>query len=138
MKYKILLVLSIITVNSYAVDIGVKVSKFLDCITCKENQNQYDVGEHGERSIYGITKDVWNQHMPNLSFSLCTNDKSLARVCAVRHLNWLSQQLILNGYPSNVYTLATCWNRGLNGYLYFARNSKVSNYGLDVKEMYNY
>lgn len=138
MKYKILLALLVINVNSFANDIGVKVSKFLDSIVCEENQDQDAIGEHGERSIYGITYSVWKQHMTGLSFSLCTNDKNLAKVCAIRHLNWLSMQLNLHGYPSNVYTLATCWNRGLNGYLYYARNGKVSNYGLDVKEMYSY
>lgn len=82
-------------------------TRLLSAIAAKENQPQDKVGPHGERSIYGITKAVWLQHMPYLPFEYATEQPFLARICAVKHINLCANELAKAKIHPGVYELAS-------------------------------
>lgn len=70
-------------------------------------QNDDAVGKAGERSKYQISRIVWKQHFPGRAFIECYGIN--ADECAIKHLEWLKQNLPRNNHFWVVYA----WNAGL-------------------------
>ena len=121
----------------HAVEPDCDVSKLLRAIATKEGQAQDAIGPHGERSIYGITPAVWEQHYGEWPFALCTADPHVAFHCAWKHCQWLANELSKAGYPPSAYCIAAAWHSGLKGYLALAQAGRESEYGKDVLAIYN-
>lgn len=122
--------------SACAVPPQVDVPRFLEAIELKENMPQSAIGRHGERSIYCITENVWREQMPDWPFTLCTEDPFYARICAIKQVNWLANELAKAGYPANEFTLAAAWHHGLKGYLALAGFGGDIPYAGDVKNLY--
>ena len=142
---KLALLLAMLATSSAwaAVPPDCDLTKLLAAIAAKEGQAQDAIGPHGERSIYGITKHVWDDHMNTrdeyaMGFELCTTHPFWAKQVAIAHLNWLANELAKVGYPPSVYCLAAAWHHGLKGYLTLARSGESSQYAADVKALYDY
>jgi len=139
---KLLALLLMATATAWAATLPeIDLTKFLACIAQKEHMQQDAIGPHGERSIYGITRAVWEQHRKHQAewnFETCSSDVFWARQCAITHLQWLANELGKAGYPANAYTLGACWHHGLAGYLAMAKAGKTSEYGKDVLALYTH
>ena len=140
---KLALLLAMLATSSAwaAVPPDCDLTKLLAAIAAKEGQAQDAIGPHGERSIYGITKHVWDDHMNTkdeyaMGFELCTTRPFLARQVAIAHLNWLSNEVAKASYPPNCYVLAACWHLGLRGYIEAARAGREIPYAKDVQNLY--
>jgi len=94
------------------------------------------VGPHGERSIYGITKAVWLQHMPYLPFEYATEQPLLARICAVKHINLCAHEMSKAGIHPGVYELGACWNVGLAGFVKLHKLGVRVDYGVCIANLY--
>ena len=136
MKFLFYIVLLAMAASLHAVEPDCDVSKLLQAIAAKEGQAQDAIGPNGERSIYGITKAVWMQHMPYLPFEYCTEQPFLARICATKHINLCANELAKAGYPPSVYCIAAAWHSGLKGYIALAKAGRESEYGRDVANLY--
>ena len=137
MKFLFYFALLLMCASLHATPPDCDVSKLLICIAQKEGQAQDAIGPHGERSIYGITKAVWMQHMPYLPFEYCTEQPFLARICATKHINWTAHNLSREGFPPSAYCIAAAWHLGLAGYVKLAKAGGESQYGKDVLAIYN-
>ena len=137
-----LLALLLMCASLHATPPDCDVSKLLICIAQKEGQAQDAIGPHGERSIWGITKAVWNDHMDTkdeyaMGFAVCTESPFWARRVAIKHINWLAHELSKAGYAPSAYCIAAAWHLGLAGYVKLAKAGGESQYGKDVLAIYN-
>jgi hypothetical protein len=87
-------------------------------------------GPAGELSEFQLTEPTWRQHMAPLPFSQA-RDPALARLCAVRHLRWLVQQIEHRGLAATPQRVATCWHYGLG------HAGRSSQWGLEVANLYH-
>jgi hypothetical protein len=126
----ILCVLCASGVRTSAADLDV--GRMADALGMKETGLQWDgqPGPAGELSAYQITAGVWSQHMRPLHFSQARNPE-LARLCAVRHLRWLIQQIGARGLSITPQRVATAWHYGLS------RARGRTQWGLEVANLYN-
>ena len=105
-------------------------ARFLAAVAVIEDNLQDRITSTGERSIYGLGRKTWEQHMPGLPFELATSRPDLARECAGRHLRWLKRELSRRGLPQTPQVVGTCWNTGLRGFRF------VTPYGFCVQAVY--
>jgi hypothetical protein len=132
-KFFILLALPISLTLAHAEDINV--GRLVDTIAMKETGAAWNghPGSHGELSAYQFLESVWDQHMAPRPFSEA-RVASLAQTCAIKHVQWLINQMKSHGLTVTPQRIATAWNHGL-GYLY-RHVREQTNYGIEVANLY--
>lgn len=92
-------------------------------------------GASGERGPWQITRAVWSLHMPGISFAKARQEGP-ARLCALKHIAWLTRQLEARNVPATAFNLAACWNAGLTGYTTGRAPVRAYEYAGRVENLY--
>lgn len=101
-----------ITAPTQAIDLV----RMVAAIETVENTRNDRIGRHGERSRLQITLAVWRQHS-TWPFEHASSNRLVCRAevtrVALRHLDWLSDQLTKAGMKVTPYLLALAYGAGL-------------------------
>lgn len=127
-------VVIILLVLAATLQAAVDVDRQLDAIRERENFRGRD-GKHGERGPYQITRAVWALHMPGVSFAEARIE-AVARICAQRHLAYLTTGLRASGVDVTPWTLALAWNAGLAGATRGTAPVRAYHYASAVEALY--
>lgn len=71
------------------------------------------VGPVGELGIFQFTSTTWYQHTKT-PFSRAVNVE-ISNTIAVRHADWICNQLLSKGITPTAEWIALCWNYGVEG-----------------------
>lgn len=86
----------------------------------KETFNRdHIIGPSGERSKYGLMREVWRQHKYAASIFADECKGWTAMGCALGHLHWLDRNLprkTITEVYNRPYVLAWCWHGGLSSW----------------------
>lgn len=74
--------------------------------------NPRAVGRRGERGLYQFSFGTWQRYTAQPFHS--AHDPIIAHDIAVRHFEWLQDQLRAGGRKPTAFQLAVAWNSGLN------------------------
>lgn len=84
----------------------------LEAIHRIENPNDSDLpGPCGELGAYQFSERTWHMHT-TLPFERAT-ERRVSDAVAVRHYEWLKENLLRAGIKVSPYTIALAWNGGL-------------------------
>lgn len=109
-------------------------ARLLAAIEQVEDWRGHD-GAAGERGPWQITPAVWRQHCPAWSFETA-RQRGRARICAERHLAWLSDGLLRKGIAPVPFMLALAWNAGLTGATNGRAPVRAYEYAVRVENIY--
>ena len=104
---------------------------FLESLAMKETGLGWNgkPGPCGELSRWQIMPAVWHQHMGAMPFEHA-RDVKLARLCALRHIEWLSERITATGMKPTPERVATCWHYG------HTHRRRASAWGQEVANLY--
>lgn len=92
-------------------------------------------GAAGERGPWQLTLAVWQKHMPGIPFAQARLEAP-ARACALKHIEWLHQELQKAGWQGSVYEIALAWNAGLTRTLEGRAPRASENFAVRVVNLY--
>lgn len=109
---------------------GIDADRLAEALAQKETGTGWNgrPGAAGELSRWQITPVVWRQHSREPFAE--ARDPAKARVVALRHLEWLADQITRAGQRVTVERLATCWHFGAS------RARRASVWGTEVANLY--
>jgi hypothetical protein len=125
---KLLLLLLMAATAHAAVPPDCDETRFLAAVQAKE--------QGGEGNAYGLTAPVWKQHMEGWPYYVCAEQPNMARHCAIKHLNWLANELAKAKIHPGPYELGAAWNVGLAGFIKLHRLHVEVQYGREIANLY--
>jgi len=88
----------------------------LEAIHCLENPTDSTApGRYGELGPYQFREATWHKYS-QVPFAYALNRRASDDV-AIRHYDWLKQQIESHGLPASSYNIALAWNGGLGAVL---------------------
>ena len=100
----------------------------------ESNSDDAAIGAAGERGRYQLTKEVWEQWMPDGNiigfgtwFEVGAHEPAVSRWVATQHIRFgIIPELEKAGRQVTPFAIASCWNAGIEGYLKHDRGSKYA------------
>jgi hypothetical protein len=100
----------------------------------ESNTDDAAIGKAGERGRYQLTKEVWEQWMPDGNiigfgtwFEVGAHEPAVSRWVATQHIRFgIIPELEKAGREAMPFAIASCWNAGITGYLKHDRGSKYA------------
>lgn len=84
----------------------------LEAIHQIENpRNSEEPGRYGEMGPYQFREGTWRMH--TLAPFSCAVDRRVSDAVAVKHYNWLKEQIERRGASASPYSIALAWNGGI-------------------------
>ena len=106
----------------------------LQAINLVENPtNSTRMGSHGELGPYQFRQATWKMHTKK-PFYLATNREEADRI-AVKHHEWIREQLVRNGIEPSPYHIALAWNAGVTAAIRKSAPSRSHNYAARVQAL---
>ncbi len=126
-----LLIALVLFCTSAAQAVQANFDREAEALAQKETGLRWDgrPGKFGELSRWQITPAVWAQHSSE-PFETAARVEAKAHAVALKHLAWLTAQLVKAGIDPTAERLATCWHYGLS------RKQRGSVWGQEVANLY--